>query len=77
MLGAASETEERPTAPVVGPAQVVIPLRPEPLCMDQLMRQHLERSRPTSDAEALRMLRDVFPAASLAQRVAALASLNR
>ncbi len=36
------------------------------------MRAHLARTRPTSDAEALQMLRAAFPGTSLSDRVAVL-----
>ncbi|MCS0496347.1 transferase [Ancylobacter mangrovi] len=39
----------------------------------QLMRQQLDIANPGSDAEALRLLRQIFPGAPLAMRVAALA----
>lgn len=38
------------------------------------MRAHLARTRPASDAEALRSLRSAFPDSSLATRVAALSA---
>lgn len=40
----------------------------------QEMRALLARTRPASDAEALRFLRSAFPEASLAARVAAMAT---
>jgi hypothetical protein len=40
-------------------------------CILRAMVALLTRSRPNSDAEALRLLRDSFPEASLAMRVAA------
>lgn len=39
-----------------------------------LMSTHLAAARPRSDAEALRLLRQAFPAAPLAARVAAIAA---
>lgn len=42
-----------------------------------LMRRHLDRARPPSDAEALRLLREAFPGAPLAARVAAISGRNR
>ena len=41
------------------------------------MTQHLRAARPTSDSEALRMLRRAFPDSSLTARVIALTSLGR
>lgn len=41
------------------------------------MRALLARTRPTSDAEALRALRHAFPAATLEQRVAAMSGRAR
>lgn len=38
-----------------------------------MMRSHLDKVRPHTDAEALRILRQDFPAAPLAARVAAMA----
>jgi hypothetical protein len=38
------------------------------------MRAHLARTRPTSDAEALKALRAAFPDVSLAVRVAAISA---
>lgn len=38
------------------------------------MRAHLARTRPASDAEALRSLRTAFPDSSLATRVAAMSA---
>ncbi|WP_029349325.1 hypothetical protein [Bosea sp. 117] len=48
---------------------------PEPLA--RLMSQHLAVAHPRSDAEALRLLRQAFPAAPLAARVAAMAQRGR
>ena len=42
-----------------------------------LMIQHLDVAQPRTDAEALRILRQAFPAAPLAARVAAMASRAR
>jgi len=42
-----------------------------------LMVQHLDVAQPRTDAEALRILRQAFPAAPLAARVAAMASRAR
>lgn len=39
----------------------------------QLMSQQLDIAKPASDAEALRLLRQIFPGAPLSVRVAALA----
>ncbi len=41
------------------------------------MRAFLARMRPTSDAEALKCLRDAFPEASLSARVAVIAGAAR
>ena len=41
------------------------------------MTQHLRAVRPTSDSEALRLLRRAFPGSPLALRVIALAGLGR
>ncbi|HSI40343.1 MAG TPA: transferase [Xanthobacteraceae bacterium] len=41
------------------------------------MCEHLDRARPRSDSEALKMLRQAFPATPLALRVAALAGRPR
>lgn len=43
----------------------------------QLMRQHLDLAAPRTDAEALRLLRQAFPSASLAARVTAMAERAR
>ncbi|MCK0209845.1 transferase [Starkeya koreensis] len=43
----------------------------------QLMSQHLDLARPGSDAEALRLLRQAFPGASLTARVEAMARRAR
>ena len=50
---------------------------PEPQSVAALMRSHLDTARPRSDAEALRLLRQAFPAAPLAARVAALVEHGR
>lgn len=42
-----------------------------------LMTSHLAAARPRSDAEALRLLRQAFPGAPLAARVAAMARWAR
>lgn len=42
-----------------------------------LMTQHLDVAQPRTDAEALRILRQAFPAAPLAARVAAMARRTR
>ena len=42
-----------------------------------LMTQHLDVAQPRTDSEALRILRQAFPAAPLAARVAAMASRAR
>lgn len=42
-----------------------------------LMTQHLDLAQPRTDSEALRILRQAFPAAPLAARVAAMASRAR
>lgn len=49
----------------------------EPQSVASLMRSHLDMARPRSDAEALRLLRQAFPAAPLAARVAAMAARAR
>lgn len=49
----------------------------EPAALSHLMSQHLAHARPRSDAEALRLLRQAFPAAPLAARVAAMAERAR
>ncbi|MCB4767994.1 hypothetical protein LGR54_05210 [Ancylobacter sp. Lp-2] len=55
-------------------AATAFPRRPpEPASVAALMRSHLDQVRPRSDAEALRTLRQAFPAAPLAARVAAMA----
>ncbi|MBS7535113.1 transferase [Ancylobacter sonchi] len=55
-------------------AAMAFPRRPpEPASVAALMRSHLDQVRPRSDAEALRILRQAFPAAPLAARVAAMA----
>jgi len=41
------------------------------------MTQHLDVAQPRTDSEALRILRQAFPAAPLAARVAAMASRAR
>ena len=41
--------------------------------VSQLMSQMLDLTRPGSDAEALRLLREAFPAAPLTSRVEAMA----
>ncbi|MDR6954236.1 hypothetical protein J2X65_003604 [Ancylobacter sp. 3268] len=63
--------EERATAPA-------LPRRmPEIPSVAALMRSHLDMARPRSDAEALKILRQAFPAAPLAARVAAMADRAR
>jgi hypothetical protein len=53
-------------------------LRPaEPASLTHLMSNHLAAARPRSDAEALRLLRQAFPGAPLAARVAAMAGWTR
>ena len=42
-----------------------------------LMTQHLDVAQPRTDSEALRILRQAFPAAPLAARVAAMANRAR
>ncbi len=43
----------------------------------QLMSRHLDLARPDSDAEALRLLRQAFPAVPLAARVEAMKARSR
>ncbi|WP_210255338.1 transferase [Ancylobacter pratisalsi] len=51
-----------------------LPRRPvDTATIAQLMSQQLDIANPGSDAEALRLLRQIFPAAPLSVRVAALA----
>lgn len=45
--------------------------------VSQMMTQMLDLTRPSSDAEALRLLREAFPAAPLASRVEAMARRHR
>ncbi|MDF2994616.1 MAG: putative transferase [Xanthobacteraceae bacterium] len=49
----------------------------EPASLAHLMTKHLAAARPRSDAEALRLLRQAFPGAPLAARVAAMAGWSR
>lgn len=49
----------------------------EPASLAHLMTKHLVAARPRSDAEALRLLRQAFPGAPLAARVAAMAGWAR
>lgn len=49
----------------------------EPGVLAHMMSKHLAAARPRSDAEALRLLRQAFPGAPLAARVAAMASRSR
>ncbi|MBS7541543.1 transferase [Ancylobacter oerskovii] len=59
-------------------AATTFPRRPaEAPSVTVLMRDHLDMARPRSDAEALRILRQAFPAAPLAARVAAMADRAR
>ncbi|GLK85994.1 transferase [Ancylobacter defluvii] len=59
-------------------AALAFPRRmPETHSVTALMRSHLDIARPRSDAEALRILRQAFPAAPLAVRVAAMADRAR
>lgn len=51
--------------------------RGETQSVAQLMRQLLDLADPRSDAEALRLLRQSFPSASLADRVTAMAERAR
>lgn len=51
--------------------------RREASTVAQLMSQHLDMARPNSDAEALRLLRQAFPGASLTARVEAMKSRAR
>lgn len=53
------------------------PRRSNAMSVAQLMRQLLDLARPRSDAEALRLLRQAFPSASLADRVTAMAERTR
>lgn len=49
----------------------------EPASLVHRMSNHLAAARPRSDAEALRLLRQAFPGAPLAARVAAMAERGR
>lgn len=51
--------------------------RRETVPVSLLMSQHLDLARPGSDAEALHLLRQAFPGASLTARVEAMARRAR
>ncbi|WP_428029508.1 transferase [Ancylobacter sp.] len=74
MLQSASVTVTVPAAAKLREAdapRIGYPRR-EPATVAQMMSQHLDLARPGSDAEALRVLRQAFPSASLAARVDAM-----
>jgi len=52
-------------------------MRRDAASVAQLMTQMLDLTRPDSDAEALRLLRDAFPGAPLTARVEAMARRAR
>ena len=59
--------------PAIHDEATVLLDRPMSVTMNRMIRL-LQTVRPSSDAEALRMLRGAFPQSSLAQRIAAIAS---
>lgn len=63
-------------APSAGPAQIA-GLDAGDHVLLRAMAAHLLSTEPKTDAEALRLLRDAFPQAPLAARVAALAARTR
>ncbi|MDQ0347907.1 transferase [Ancylobacter vacuolatus] len=72
MLQSASVTVKIPAPGPLREADTRIAFKREPATVAQLMSQHLDLARPGSDAEALRLLRQAFPAAPLAARVEAM-----
>lgn len=73
-LSGAAERDSQGPASETG----LFPLRrSDTLSVAQLMRQLLDLAAPRSDAEALRLLRQAFPSASLADRVTAMAERAR
>lgn len=79
MLQAASVTVSTPSSPKgrdSDPVRIVYARR-DAASVAQLMSQHLDLAQPGSDAEALRLLRQAFPGASLSARVEAMARRAR
>lgn len=69
------------TAPTPAPLRAAEPRiaygRPDAASAAQMMSQHLDLARPDSDAEALRLLRQAFPAVPLSARVEAMKARAR
>lgn len=79
MLQATSVTVSTPSPAKLreGDTTRIAYARRDPTSIAQLMSQHLDKARPGSDAEALRLLRLAFPGASLTARVEAMAHRAR